>query len=174
MNFFIPFCFTNPTRSRGETRETSTARHFLFFTDYLTLRKIQQNNQFHIFPAQHVRGFTLSYLDKPWLQVSSLLHGTRRLIIMRIRFRPSDFSQVAKLKIFRAKSKQASCAEMDGARVICLFARLIQQLGFWTQGIQANVCYYCDVRRRAECTSVGPGFPHLWVSEAPRHIPSNR
>ena len=30
----------------------------------------------------------------------------------------------------------------DGARVICLFARVIQQSGFWTQKIQANV-HYC-------------------------------
>ena len=37
------------------------------------------------------------------------------------------------------------------------FARVIQQLGFWTQKIQANVddCY---VRRRAERTSLGPGL----------------
>ena len=31
---------------------------------------------------------------------------------MRIRFRASDFGQVAKMNIIRAKSKQASCAEM--------------------------------------------------------------
>ena len=39
------------------------------------------------------------------------------------------------------------------------FARVIQQLGFWTQKIQANVddCY---VRRRAERTSLGPGLEH--------------
>ena len=46
----------------------------------------------------------------------------------------------------------------DGARVIrFFFARVIQQLGFWTQKIQANVddCY---VRRRAERTSLGPGL----------------
>ena len=35
-----------------------------------------------------------------------------RLIIMRIRFRASDFGLVAKIKLSRAKSKQASCAEM--------------------------------------------------------------
>ena len=37
---------------------------------------------------------------------------------------------------------------------------MIQQLGFWTQKIQANVDYYCYVRRRAECTSLGPGLEH--------------
>ena len=35
-----------------------------------------------------------------------------RLNIMRIRFRSSDFGLVAKINIIRAKSRQASCAEM--------------------------------------------------------------
>ena len=35
-----------------------------------------------------------------------------RLIIMRIRFRASDFGLVAKISIIGAKSKQASCVEM--------------------------------------------------------------
>ena len=35
-----------------------------------------------------------------------------RLILMRIRFRASDFDQVAKISIIGAKSKQASCAEL--------------------------------------------------------------
>ena len=48
----------------------------------------------------------------------------------------------------------------DDARVIRFFARVIQQLGFWTQKIQANVDYCCYVRRRAECTSLGPGLKH--------------
>ena len=48
----------------------------------------------------------------------------------------------------------------DGARIIRCFARVIQQLGFWTQKIQANVGY-CYVRRRAEHTSFGPGLEHL-------------
>ena len=47
----------------------------------------------------------------------------------------------------------------DDARVILFFARVIQQLGFWTQKIQANVDY-CYVRRRAERTSLGPGLEH--------------
>ena len=46
----------------------------------------------------------------------------------------------------------------DGAQVICLFARVIQQLGFWTQKNQANVDYY--VRRRAERTSLCPGLEY--------------
>ena len=47
----------------------------------------------------------------------------------------------------------------DGARVIRFIARVIQQLGFWTQKIQANVDYCC-AWRRAECTSLGPGLKH--------------
>ena len=43
--------------------------------------------------------------------------------------------------------------------VIRLFARVIQQLGFWTQKIKANVDY-CYVRRRAECASLGRGSKH--------------
>ena len=39
------------------------------------------------------------------------------------------------------------------------FARVIQHLGFWTQKIEAKV-NYCYVRRRAECTSLGPGLEH--------------
>ena len=35
-----------------------------------------------------------------------------RLIILRIRFRASDFGLVPKIKLCRAKSKQGSCAEM--------------------------------------------------------------
>ena len=40
-----------------------------------------------------------------------------------------------------------------------VFARVIQRLGFWTQKIQANVDY-CYVRRRAECTPLGPGLEY--------------
>ena len=77
---------------------------------------------------------------------------------MRIRFRASDFGLVAKVKLSRAKSKQASRAEvMLGS---FSFARVIQQLGFWAQKIQANVDY-CYVRRRTERTSLCPGHPSL-------------
>ena len=48
----------------------------------------------------------------------------------------------------------------DGARVIIFCARVIQQLGFRTQKLQANFDY-CYVRRRAECTWLGPGLEHL-------------
>ena len=78
------------------------------------------------------------------------------LIIMRIRFRASDFGLVAKINIIRGKSKQASCAEMLLGSFVFLLVRVIQQLGFWTQKIQANVGYCYYVRRRAECTSLGP------------------
>ena len=47
----------------------------------------------------------------------------------------------------------------DDARVIRFYARVIQQLGFWTQEIQANLDY-CYARRRAECTPLGPGLEH--------------
>ena len=77
---------------------------------------------------------------------------------MRIRFRASDFGLAAQINVIRAKSKQASCAEY-GARVNRFFARVIQQLGFWAQKIQAYVDY-CYVRRRAECASLGPGLEH--------------
>ena len=48
----------------------------------------------------------------------------------------------------------------DGARVILFFARVVQQVGFSAQKVQANVVY-CYVRRRAEYTSLGPGLEHL-------------
>ena len=77
-------------------------------------------------------------------------------LIMRIRFRGSDFGLVAKINIIRAKSKQASCGEI----VLGSFVFLLVWLGFWTQKIQANVDY-CYVRRRAECTSLRPELKHL-------------
>ena len=52
----------------------------------------------------------------------------------------------------------------DGARVIRFVARVIQQLGFWIQKIQANVDYCGYVRRRAECTSLGPRLKHPSLS----------
>ena len=77
---------------------------------------------------------------------------------MWIRFRASDFGLVAKRNIIREIETGFLCG--DGAQVIRCFARrVIQQLGFWTQKIQANVDY-CYVRRRAECTSIGPGLEH--------------
>ena len=50
----------------------------------------------------------------------------------------------------------------DGARAIkCLFARrVIQQLGFWTQKLQANV-YYCYVWRHEETRRVH--FARPWT-----------
>ena len=48
----------------------------------------------------------------------------------------------------------------DCARVLLLYARVVQQLGFWTQKVQTNVVYGY-VRRRAEYTSLGPGLEHL-------------
>ena len=78
------------------------------------------------------------------------------LILMRIRFRASDFGQVAKNNCHSCKIETGVLCG-DGARVIYFFAHVIQQLGFRTKKIQANVDY-CYVRRRAECTSLGPGL----------------
>ena len=47
----------------------------------------------------------------------------------------------------------------DGARVIRVLPRVIQQLGFWTQKIQANVDYYCSV-----------SYTHLRAHETPEHL----
>ena len=83
---------------------------------------------------------------------------------MRIRFRASDFGQVAKINLVRAIetgfSYEIGCG--DGARVICLFARVIQQLVFWAQKIQANVdlLIFGAAKRPFECTSPGPGLEH--------------
>ena len=67
-----------------------------------------------------------------------------RLIIMRIRFRASDFGLLAKDKDHPCKVETGFLCG-DGARVIRFFARVIQQLGLWTQKFQANVDY-CYVR----------------------------
>ena len=69
-----------------------------------------------------------------------------------------NFGLVAKYILLRIilsvlnKSKQASCAEMVLGSFF-FYARVVQQLGFWTQKVQANVVY-CYVRRRAEYLSL--------------------
>ena len=55
---------------------------------------------------------------------------------MRIRFRASDFGLVLKVKLSCKIEKGFLC---DYARVIFFFARVIQQLDFRTQNVQANV-----------------------------------
>ena len=81
-----------------------------------------------------------------------------RLIIVRIRFRASDFGLVAKIQLSRCKIETGFLCG-DGVRVVLFFARVIQQSGFWTQKIQANVdC--CYDRHRAERASLGPGLEH--------------
>ena len=77
---------------------------------------------------------------------------------MRIRFRASDFGLVAKIKLYCAIGTGFLCGY--DTRVILFFARVIQQFVFWTQKIQANVDYYCYVRRRAERISLCPGLEH--------------
>ena len=81
-----------------------------------------------------------------------------RLNIMRIQFRASGFGLVAKINYHSCKIETGFMCG-DGARVIRFFARVVQQLGFRTQKIQAKVDY-CYVRRRAECSSLGPGPKH--------------
>ena len=78
---------------------------------------------------------------------------------MRIRFQASDFGLGAKKKTHWCKIDTGFLCG-DGARVIrflLFYARVIQQLGFWTQKIQANV-HYWYVRLRAKCTSLSPGL----------------
>ena len=54
---------------------------------------------------------------------------------------------------------------MRSARVICMFARrVIQQLGCWTQKIQANVDY-CYVWRREETRRVHVARPWTQASK---------
>ena len=80
-----------------------------------------------------------------------------RLIIMRIRFRASNFVRPQKQITFEQNRNRLLVRGC--ARVIRFFARVTQQLRFWTQKIQADVDY-CYVRRRAECTSLVPGLEH--------------
>ena len=82
---------------------------------------------------------------------------TLRLIIIRIRFRASDFGVVVKINFSCKIETGFLCG--DDARVILFFARVIQELCFWTQKIQANVDY-CYVRRRTERTLPDPGLEH--------------
>ena len=59
---------------------------------------------------------------------------------MRFRFRASDFGLVAKMyQVSHWCKIETGFLCGDGARVTRVFARVIQQLGFWTQKIQANV-----------------------------------
>ena len=78
--------------------------------------------------------------------------------LMRTQFRAADFGQVAKINIIRAKPKQASCAEMVlGSFVFCSCDSAVR---FPDSENSTNVDS-CYVRRRAECTSLGPGLQHL-------------
>ena len=79
-------------------------------------------------------------------------------LIIRIRFRGSDFGLVAKMNIIIRQNRNRLLVRRWCSGHF-FFACVIRQLGFWTQK-QANVDY-CYVRRRAECTSLGPGLEHL-------------
>ena len=84
-----------------------------------------------------------------------------RLILMRIRFRASDFRQVAKINLIRANRNRLLVR--NRMRRWCsghLFARVIQQLGVGTQKIQANVDY-CHVWRREKTRRVH--FARPWT-----------
>ena len=79
---------------------------------------------------------------------------------MRIRVRASDFGMVAKTNIVRANRNRLLVRNRMRRR--CwghFFAHVSQPSGFWTQKIHANVDY-CNVWRRAECTSLGRGLKH--------------
>ena len=78
---------------------------------------------------------------------------------------PADYyaDPILSFRFWSGRKNKYHCCKIEsgflcggGARVIRFFARVIQQLGFWTQKIQAHVDYYCYVRRRAEFTSLGP------------------
>ena len=84
---------------------------------------------------------------------------------MRIRFRASDFGQLAKTNLVRANRNRLLVRTR--MRRWCsghLFARVIQQFsvtaGLWTQKIQANADYEIAMsgaaKSRTECTSLGP------------------
>ena len=81
---------------------------------------------------------------------------------MRIHFRASHFGQVAKINIVRAIETRFLCVIGCGndARVICSLARVIKQIGFWTQKIQANVDH-CYVWRREQTRRVQ--FARPWT-----------
>ena len=70
-----------------------------------------------------------------------------RLIILRIRFRASDFGLVAKINIIRAKSKQASCAEM----VLGSFSLLVRKFKPTSTSATSGA---------APSASFGPGLGH--------------
>ena len=85
----------------------------------------------------------------------------RKLTLMRIRFRASDFGQVAKINIIRAKSKQVFVRRWCSSHFFFCScdSESAVTVGLWTQKIQANVDY-SYVPRRAECSSLGPGLKH--------------
>ena len=88
------------------------------------------------------------------------------LILMRIRFRASYFVQIAKTISF-AQIETGFLRENgsgDGAQVICSFARVIQQIGLWSQTIQANVDCCCGWPRE-ETRRVHFARPHTQASE---------
>ena len=56
--------------------------------------------------------------------------------------------------------REIGCGE-DHARVICVFARLIQQLDLWTLGKikpASTTAVSAAAKRRTECASLGPGL----------------
>ena len=63
-----------------------------------------------------------------------------RLILMRIRFRASDFGQVAKTNLVRANRNRLRVRNRmrDGARAICLLAPVISAVRFWDSVIPSQ------------------------------------
>ena len=68
-----------------------------------------------------------------------------RLVRMRIRIRGSDFGQIAKTKISFAQIETGFLCEIgcgDGARIIGLFARVIQRLGSFPRSIPMRFFFF--------------------------------
>ena len=73
--------------------------------------------------------------------ITGTAHQGRNFTAGKVPTTTLKFWSSRKNKSRSCKSKQASCAKSDAG----LFARVMQQLGFWTQKIQDNVdyCYGC-------------------------------
>ena len=83
-----------------------------------------------------------------------------RLILMRIRFRASYFGQVAKTNVVRANRNRLLVR--NRMRRWCsddLFVCSCDSAVRFLDSIPSNVDY-CQVWRRAECTSLGPRLTH--------------
>ena len=84
-----------------------------------------------------------------------------RLTLTRIRFRASDFGQDAKqISVQIRRGFWCEIGRGDGARVIIIFARVSKQLVFSENTATSTIAMSGAAKRRAECTSLGPGLKH--------------